>query len=195
MHQQSRLGMQHLLDVPYLNMGLFVMGEDDVRRQRELTKPIIFYLLFVFGEICGILLFWKYLIDYKERLKYSRLTKIPMDYSFELVHMVIMSAGELPIMMVLQYFYVEAMTNFSVIAEGFFSNPLVAINNIVMCFCSLTFLQCCVNMVIDNVFPPNDSLAKHNAFLIKKSFLKYFKEILKKFCHYLAVAECMHSQI
>ena len=67
--------------------------------------------------------------------------------------------------MVLQYFYVEAMTNFSVIAEGFFSNPFVAVNNIVMCFCSLTFLQCCVNMVLDNVYPPSDSLARQ--FLLK----------------------------
>ena len=78
--------MQHLLDVPYLNMGLFVSGEDDVRRQRELTKPIMFYLFFIFGEFCGVLLFWKYLVDYRERLKYSRLKQIPMDYSIELVH-------------------------------------------------------------------------------------------------------------
>ena len=153
---------QHLLDVPYLNMGLFVLGPEDLRRQRELTKPIFFYIIFMFAEICGLLLFWKYLVDFKVRLAYCKKEKIPMDYSFEMVHMVIMSAGELPIMMVLQYFYVEAMTNFSVIAEGFFSNPFVAVNNIVMCFCSFTFLQCCVNMVLDNVFPPGDSLARNN---------------------------------
>ena len=46
----------------------------------------MFYLFFIIGEFCGVLLFWKYLVDYRERLKYSRLKQIPMDYSVELVH-------------------------------------------------------------------------------------------------------------
>ena len=87
--------VQHLLDVPYLNMGLFVYGEEDVARQRELTKPVMFYVIFVIGEFCGVLLFWKYVKDYKKRRESSQKLKIPLDYRFELMHVVIMSAGEI----------------------------------------------------------------------------------------------------
>ena len=96
--------LQHLLDVPYLNMGMFVPNYYDVKLNRRITKPVGFYILFVISEISGFLLFWKYLIDYKARLAHCRKYKIPMDYGFEIVHMVIMSSGELPIMMILQYF-------------------------------------------------------------------------------------------
>ena len=45
-----------------------VFGPEDIKRQRELTKPFGFYFAFIRAEASGVLMFWKYFIDYKARL-------------------------------------------------------------------------------------------------------------------------------
>jgi hypothetical protein len=168
---------QRLLDLPYLNMSIFLGNGCNLINARQLTKPIEFYILFFVAEIYGLWAFWycvyklkkdiekagvdlyaktknktvkrnveadsktgsednqnsiELLPKFKPRKRNNQIQhKCNLNYfSDDVRNLVFVVTSEIPMLMILEYFYVERPLG----SDGFFDNYLIATNNILTIF-------------------------------------------------------------
>ena len=113
---------QHFLDIPYTNMANWPFFNDgcNLATARSITKPVIFYVLFITAQIYGVWVFWYCAIELKQDVvngdnestpwrwdsgyKAENKSK-PTFYSDEIRKLIWLSIGEIPMLMILEYFY------------------------------------------------------------------------------------------
>ena len=72
--------LQHFLDIPYTNMANWPLFNDgcNLATARLITKPVIFYVLFIAAQIYGVWVFWYCAIELNlDGLTESRVITVP----------------------------------------------------------------------------------------------------------------------
>ena len=129
--------LRYFLDLPYLDFSIFVAkfmdDEAGLQTSRLLSKPLEFYILFFVAMIWGIYLFWNF----------TR-TKSVDTASWRPF---LLSSGPLPLLCLLEYFYVERMTQ----NDDIFENHLVTANNILAIVGQIALFFEVINFMINNL--------------------------------------------
>ena len=114
--------LQHFLDIPYTNMASLSFFDDgcNLATARMITKPVMFYVLFIAAQLYGVWVFWYCANELVRDIvegdndaapwrwnaggKAENKSK-PTFYSDEIRKLIWLSIGEIPILMILEYFY------------------------------------------------------------------------------------------
>ena len=174
--------LQRLADLPYLNIAYTLGDGCNLINARNLTKPTSFYVLFSMAEIYGLFIFvycilkmksdiiktsgklpanfgFKYLqLKEKEDTQTNSDIKLLSYFSDDVRKLVLLTTGELPLLMLIEYFYVERPLG----SDGFFENKLIAVNNILTAAEIVMLILACINIIVDN-FNDREHVAQSGA--------------------------------
>merc|ERR1712071_22825 len=142
-------------------MGAYTLGEGcNLIKAKELTKPTEFYVLFAVAEVYGLFFFVYCMIRLKKDIdKFRNIESEGIEseenqqlgivnyFSDDVRKLVLLTTGELPLLMLLEYFYVERPLG----SDVFFENNWIAINNVLTAFEIIVLILACIDIIADNI--------------------------------------------
>ena len=117
--------LQHFLHTPYMASLSSIDDGCNLAIVRLMTKPVMFYVLFIAAQFYGVWAFWYCAVElerdvvqgerrfgHEQNGKAENKSK-PTFYSDEIRKLIWLSIGEIPMLMILEYFYNGGVDYFS----------------------------------------------------------------------------------
>jgi len=135
---------QRILDIPYFSgPSAFFDDCNGLSEARLVTKPTIFYFIFVVVEVLGLFMYWVGMTYLAKNISDK------MYHRSESIIIIFASFVEVPVMMILEYFFHERFLS----SDSFAENTLVLMNNILTFIFVLSLASLAVDFVYSNIRP------------------------------------------